>query len=310
MAAITHLRALQALELALRHGSMKAAADELAISPAAVGQRIRALEDYLGYDLLVRGRSGIRATAELEQAIAHLSAAFRELETVSGILDFQRVNEIHLTADADFAELWLRPRLDRFRADNPNTMFCINGLGDVPMRLGDSDVEIRLSKETDAGGEVLFRDYLAPVSSPTNTRRISELPDEARLEGFPLLHLDCYTVERDELGWEAWTSRFGRRSTAPERGMRYKRVQHALEAVYANAGLLICGLSLIRPELDAGRLSLPFPIAEGSWSDCAYSAVFRPAALRRAPIERFRKWLLTEARAEDEYLRAFVAEAA
>lgn len=310
MAAITHLRALQALELALRHGSMKAAASELAISPAAVGQRIRSLEDYLGYDLLVRGRSGIRATAELEQAIAHLGAAFRELETVSGILDFQRVNEIHVTADADWAELWLKPRLDAFRVDNPGTMFCINGLGDVPMRLGDADVEIVLTEQVDGEADPLFRDYLAPVSSPANTRRISELPNEARLEGFPLLHLDCYTVERDDMGWEAWTSRFGRRSTAPERGMRYKRVQHALEAVYANAGLMICGLSLIRPELDADRLSLPFPIGEGAWSDSTYVAVFRPAALRRVPIARFRDWLLEEGRAEAEGLDALVVDRA
>ena len=81
MAVITHLRALQAIELALRTGSMKSAAEELAISPAAVGQRVRSLEDYLGFDLLVRGRSGIRPRPELDAAMAHLNAAFRELET-------------------------------------------------------------------------------------------------------------------------------------------------------------------------------------------------------------------------------------
>ena len=96
MPAATHLRALQALELAISRGSLKAAAAELAITPAAVGQRIKALEDYLGFDLLVRGRSGIRPTRELESAMAHLSAAFRELDTVLRILDFQRVNEIHV----------------------------------------------------------------------------------------------------------------------------------------------------------------------------------------------------------------------
>ena len=68
MAAVNHLRALQALELAIRKGSLKAAAVELSITPAALGQRIRALEDYLGFDLLVRGRSGIRPTKELEAA--------------------------------------------------------------------------------------------------------------------------------------------------------------------------------------------------------------------------------------------------
>ena len=54
MAAISHLRSLQALESAIRLGSLTAVANELGITPAAVGQRIRALEDYLGIDLLVR----------------------------------------------------------------------------------------------------------------------------------------------------------------------------------------------------------------------------------------------------------------
>ena len=56
MAVTTHLKSLQALELAVRTGSFKAAAETLGITPAAIGQRIRSLEDYLGTDLLVRGR--------------------------------------------------------------------------------------------------------------------------------------------------------------------------------------------------------------------------------------------------------------
>jgi LysR family glycine cleavage system transcriptional activator len=73
MIAPSHLKSLQALELALRAGSLKSAADVLAITPAAVGQRIKTLEDYLGIDLVVRGRSGLRPTAALADALPHLS---------------------------------------------------------------------------------------------------------------------------------------------------------------------------------------------------------------------------------------------
>ncbi len=296
MAGTTHLRGLQALELALRTGSMKAAARELAISPAAVGQRLRALEDYLGYDLLVRGRSGLRPTRELEAAMAHLGAAFRELDTVSRILDFQRVEEIHITADPDLAELWLRPRLEAFKAGNRNSLFCLNGIGDVPVRLGDADCEIWFGCGRDGEEEeILFNDYLVPVSSPTNTKRISKLPEASRLEGFPLLHLDRYTVHAGEIGWTEWIREYGHRRTAPDRGIRYKRVQHALEAVYANAGLMICGLSLVLGEVQAGSLSLPFDVRKGQWTRNAYRVGFRPDRLRRASVERFREWLLQQA---------------
>ena len=66
MVAPTHLKSLQALELAARLGSLRDAAGVLAITPAAVGQRVKALEDYLGRDLLVRGRSGLKPAPALE----------------------------------------------------------------------------------------------------------------------------------------------------------------------------------------------------------------------------------------------------
>lgn len=308
MVATTHLRALQALELAIRKGSLKSAAIELSITPAAVGQRIRALEEYLGLDLLVRGRSGIRPTRDLEAAIAHLKAAFRELETASRILDFQRVNEVHISADSDWADLWLRPRLPQFLDDNPNTLFCINGVGDVPVRLGSADCEIWFG-ESKAGVDTLFHDYLLPVSSPENSKRVLAQPDGEMLEGFPLLHLDCYTVDAADIGWIEWVNKHGQRQTAPGRGIRYKKVLHALEAVYANAGLLVCGAALVKQQLDDGKLSLPFPVTHGSWSRNAYCAHFRESALRRQKIQQFREWLLSTSRETRAELERFVGKA-
>jgi LysR family glycine cleavage system transcriptional activator len=288
-----HLKSLQALELAVRLGSLSAAARLLGITPAAAGQRIKSLEDYLGLDLLVRGRSGIRPTRELSAALAHVSAAFRELETAAAILDFQRVHEIHVVADTDWAELWLKPRLGRFRQENPNIRFCINGTGDVPVRLGQADCEIWFGEAR--GGEAedeLFRDYLLPVSSPANMRRV--LDSESQLEGFPLFHLECYRRDKTAIGWPEWISAFGLRSTAPERGIRYPHVVRALESVYADAGLLLCGLALVEPQVEAGRLCLPFPAAKGAWTGQSYRAAFRDASLRRKQVAGFRAWLMME----------------
>lgn len=131
-----HLRSPQALELALRAGSMKAAAAQLAITPAAVGQRVKALEEYLGVDLLVRGRSGLLPTAELAAAQPHLQAAFRELARASDLLELQRGQEIRIAAATDFAELWLHPRLVVFSEQYPNVAFRINGEGGGSARLG------------------------------------------------------------------------------------------------------------------------------------------------------------------------------
>jgi len=69
--------------MAIRLGSLRDAAEQLGITPAAVGQRIRSLEDYLGTDLLVRGRSGLKPTADMHPALSDLKAAFAALDRVT-----------------------------------------------------------------------------------------------------------------------------------------------------------------------------------------------------------------------------------
>jgi LysR family glycine cleavage system transcriptional activator len=309
MASPSHLKSLQALELAMRTRSLKAAADILAITPAAVGQRVKALEDYLGLELVVRGRSGLQPTAALAAALPHLSAAFRELEAASAVLDLQRGHEIHVAATADFAELWLTPRLPAFRAEHPNIRFCVNGQGDAPLRLGPADCEIVFGAAAD-GGEPLFRDFVLPLASPDIAARIAPLVAARRLEGFPLLHLDFYRDDPTAMDWAQWSAAAGVARHAPERGIRFQRIVRAVDAVYADAGLTLCGVALIAEDIAAGRLALPFPRATGRWTSHAFQARFRPAPLMRPQMKRFRAWLLAEAERTAAWLEDFVGEPA
>lgn len=307
MSATTHLGPLQALELAVRTGSLKAAADVLNITPAAVGQRIKLLEDYLGIDLLVRGRSGIRPTRELEGALPHLAAAFRELDTTSRLLDFQRVHEIHIVADGDLADLWLKPRLAAFKAEHPNVRFCINGVGDVPLRLGQADCEIWFGPPRGMGAEdELFHDYVVAIGSEENVTRVDHMQVADRLEGFPLLHVDNHRSDPVASGWPEWVSRLGHHRTQPNRGPRYGTVVNALEVVYSSAGFILCGLSLLDILLADGRLSLLFPMSQGLWTGHPYRVTFRESALRRSQTAEFRTWLLAEARTTAAELAAKV----
>ncbi len=305
--ALSHLRSLQALELALRLGSLQAAASALWITPAAVGQRIKALEDYLGMDLVVRGRSGLRPTSELSGALEHLRVAFQELDTVATMLNLQRGDEIHIAATSDFADFWLRPRIDRFRTEHPHVLFCVNGEGDAPLRIGQVDCEISFgAQRTNVRDDILFRDFVLPISSPENTRRISSVALRDRLEGFPLLHLDFYKEDPTAPNWASWIKAQRLKRTEPNRGIRFQRIRPALEAVRANAGLTICGLALIGPHIDDGTISVPFPISTGQWTDHAFQARFRPDALLRPQVKRFREWLVVQAAGTRDWLSQHV----
>jgi LysR family transcriptional regulator, glycine cleavage system transcriptional activator len=308
--ALSHLKSLQALELALRLGSLQAAASALWITPAAVGQRIKSLEDYLGIDLVVRGRSGLRPTAEVAGALDHLRVAFQELNVVTAMLNLERGDEIHVAAAPDFAELWLKPRIGSFKAAHPHALFCINGEGEVPLRIGQVDCEITFgAQRANAGDDLLFRDFVLPVSSPENTRRISKVALRYRLEGFPLLHLDFYKDDPGALNWPSWTKAHRLKRTEPNRGIRFQRIRPAIEAVRANAGLTICGLALLAPYLDDGSLSLPFPVSTGHWTEHAFQARFHDDALLRPQVKRFREWLVGEAKVTADWLSQRVRSA-
>jgi LysR family glycine cleavage system transcriptional activator len=293
MALPTHLKALQALELAVRTGSLKDAAELLSITPAAVGQRIKSLEDYLGVALIERGRAGLRATEALGPALAYLHEGFAALEAASRELDLQRWHEIHLAVVSDFADLWLAPRLPRFRDKHPNIRFCINGAGEVPMRLGRVDCEISFGPFA-GDADLLFRDFVVPVASTTNFERVMQSPAATRLEGFPLLHLDFYRDDPAGISWPEWIAAAHLKRTAPERGIRFQRIKDALDAVDANAGLTLCGLALILERVAEASIRLPYPVETGIWSDHGFVARFRPDTAERPHIRRFAEWLAEE----------------
>ncbi len=295
MSGATHLKSLQALEMALRLGSLAAAAGRLGITPAAVGQRIRALELFLGTDLLHRGRSGLQPTPDLVRALPDLATAFAALDRVSETLEFQRVTELHIVADPDWSELWLLPRLADFRAAHPSIRFCINGAGDVPMRLGTPDCRITCGPERQGEGEVLYRDRLLPVTGPDNLRRMADWDAQMPLEGMPLLHLEAQRDNPACPGWPEWIDRFGHRRQGTGRGVHYRHARLALEAVRLNVGFLVCGLSLVRDDLRHGRIVLPYPPAQCLPAPLPYILAIAPRSAPRPQLARFCDWLRHEA---------------
>src|SRR5882757_11421582 len=84
MRAPNHLNGLRAFEAAARHLSYVAAADELNVTPAAVGQLVRGLEETLGIELFHRspaGPSRLVLTEAARTALPDLQSGFDRLST-------------------------------------------------------------------------------------------------------------------------------------------------------------------------------------------------------------------------------------
>jgi LysR family transcriptional regulator, glycine cleavage system transcriptional activator len=290
MTAPSHLKSLQAIEMALRTGSLKEAAEVLGITPAAAGQRVKALEVYLGVDLMVRGRSGLAPSSALAKAMEHLANGFRELESAAELLELQRARQIHLRVPYDVLMLWLEPRLERFRREFPNIAIVASSGSDGAV----ADCELFLAPpETSEQCDVLFSDSIAALGSVDIAGRVARQPAPAPLAGFPLVHHPFHAGDQGVADWPEWSAANGLGTTGTY-GLRFTTLAGALDATLAGAGLIRCGLAMARAQLESGRLVRALEPATAQHSALALVARFRPGALTRPQTRRFRQWLQAE----------------
>lgn len=124
----THLplNGLRVLDAAARHLSFTRAADELAVTPAAVGQQIRALEDLLGVVLFRRTPKGLELTPETEAGLEALRAGFLQFEeAVRAMQAGQSSSSLTIAAPRDITAKWLQPRLAAYAATQPDIRFSL-----------------------------------------------------------------------------------------------------------------------------------------------------------------------------------------
>ncbi|TYC92994.1 LysR family transcriptional regulator [Novosphingobium sp. BW1] len=120
------LNALRVFDAAARHLSFTRAADELAVTPAAVGQQIRALEDVLGVVLFRRTSKGLELTDEAGAGLAALRSGFLQFEDAVQSMQAGQSSLVYtIAAPREFFAAWLAPRLAAFRKANPQVRYAL-----------------------------------------------------------------------------------------------------------------------------------------------------------------------------------------
>lgn len=223
----THLplNALRVFDAAARHLSFTRAADELAVTPAAVGQQIRALEDVLGVVLFRRTSKGLELTDEAVGGLEPLREGFlRFEESVQAMQASQSGSNYTIAVPREFYAQWLAPRLALFRKDNPEVRYQLIADEDADFTEANLDVAIRLLE----GPGELEGVQLAPGSRVTVAA-----PDAAD-------------------GWISWPS-----YPAPENEdalLQVGNAGQALSSALAGLGRAIMPYPLVAEALDDGRL--------------------------------------------------------
>jgi len=171
----THLplNGLRVLDAAARHLSFTRAADELAVTPAAVGQQIRALEDTLGVVLFRRTTRGLELTPEAEAGLGPLRDGFLQFEEATRAMQAgQSSKSLTIAAPRDFTERWLMARLAAIARADPDLRFVLlpadgGASGEVDFTQANLDLAVRWSEGPgEHEGEAIESEGMVTVAAP------------------------------------------------------------------------------------------------------------------------------------------------
>jgi LysR family glycine cleavage system transcriptional activator len=293
---ITHLNGLRALESTLRTGSFRAAADELGVTPAAVGQQIRTLEAFLGQPLFVRESTGVLPAAPAREIEQKLSTCFSTLGEVIGRLEYRPPqNRLAITLPSSFAEHWFTARLPGFYRLNSEIdlrLDASNRMVDLIMEDFDFAIRYGLSSPETHTEEVLFGDHVVPVCTPGFAERYRLSRGLDSLAEVPLIHVVDRTPDPQWVDWETWGETFGFRPEGLSDGVRLTQFSSGMRTAISGQGLVLCGIVEAYDAIEDGLLMMPF----GPELNCPTGYRYRLVSISGRGLSKlqiqFRDWVL------------------
>ena len=309
---LKHLNALRAFEASARLGNFTRAAEELGVTPAAVGQQVRMLEDALGRRLFHRTPGGLRATTAATLALADLHDGFERLEAgLARLLGPVGGAPLSVSLAPALSWKWLAPRLQGLYALCPHMDLRMNAtlrLADI--KGGEFDMALRYGAEEPDGltSTLLFEEYTIPVCTPTLCPSGHGSKSTAWLLEQALLHIEGETSDAGVVDWRGWGRHHGLDDKRLDRGARYPQSAMALQAVQDGQGVLLCGLTLVIDDLIAERLVTPLGPGIAVKTDYDYRLVSAPRRWRSAIETIFKRWIEQEAETTRADIAAFARD--
>jgi len=290
------LKALQAFESAGRHLSFTLAAKELNVTPGAISQQIRQLEEFFEVKLFNRLNRTIVLSDGGQLLLPAIGNGFQQLREGVNLLQ-QRAGggPLTITSAPSFISKWLIPRLSRFKARHPQIDVRIDTSDRlVDFSREDIDVGIRFGDGQYPELETifLFSFDLIAVCSPELLRQGQELKKVSDLKNFTLLHSNHDELDPGWPDWAMWLKVVDAGEVDASHGIYFNQSDQLFQAAIDGQGVALLANVMADPEVAAGRLVQPFsarlPV------QLNYHLVTSPYKARLAKVSAFRDWIVEE----------------
>jgi LysR family glycine cleavage system transcriptional activator len=289
MRRLPSLAGIEAFVHVARLGSVKAAADELALSSPALSRRIQSLERFLDRPLFERRHQAIHLNEDGEKLMQLVAPILDSLsDAVETLTSPNPVMRLRLGVMPLFAAQRLIPHLPALRALHPALHIDVDTAAHNVSRLGEGlDVAISLAREIEPSlyARRLDRNIVYPIGARRLTQGLHAIVQPAQLsEMTVLIHRDMPDT------FEAWRKAIGEPELEPAAIDHFDSGQLMLEAAAQGLGIAFMHQSHLIDAHDE-RLVRMFDVdVESPYS---YWFVCRPRALKSPPVKLFHDWLVS-----------------
>ena len=281
------LTAIEAFVQVARLGSVKAAAEALALSSPALTRRIQSLERFVGHPLFERRHQAIHLNAEGEQLLAEISGPIDALAmAVERSMGGAELMRLRLGVLPLFASQRLIPHLPELRAAHPELHIDIDTGAHGLARLDEGlDAAIVIASEIDPPlyARRIDTDRVVAIGARALAEGPEALTDPAQLSRATIfLHRDLPDT------WDYWREAIGMPDLQPAAIDHFDSGQLILDAAAQGLGVAFMLESHLNESHDE-RLAKLFDVAVES--PYSYWFACRRSALKRRPVKIFHDWL-------------------
>jgi LysR family glycine cleavage system transcriptional activator len=282
------LTAIEAFVHVARLGSIKAAAEELALSSPALSRRVQSLERFIGKTLFERRHQALRLNADGERLLAGLAPALDAMsDTVEAMTSGLELLRLRLGVLPLYATQRLLPRMGELKRRHPELHLDVDTAGHGVTRLGDGlDAAIVLAREVDPTlyARRLDRNRVYVIGARELVERADPVTDPRQLSGLTvLLHRDMPDTFLE------WRRAAGYPELEPLAVDHFDSGSLMLEAAAQGLGVAFMLESHFEAANDERIVQLFDIVTESEYS---YWFACRPRALQTRPVRLFHDWLV------------------